>query len=379
MTRWRGLLAGLVTVCSVASAERTSARRAAFLGDAAPTTARGATSRTALTRELPSAPREALRVSLGARPADGAVVTKERVVVAAGRELCSIDPRSAEVRRVDLGEQAAHAPVLDARGRAWTLTTRGVLVIVDADGAIVTRRALPTHAPKLRAAPTLLGGALVVAAGQELLVIDEQGHTRAQATLPDAPSIALSSDGARVFAATDLGRVFSWDIGRAPVELPRLGGLPTSAITLTSAGPALVVDGARLVRLGAHAPTWTTLLRTDAGLLEGPIAASDDECVVETTTGTLLGAKLDGAPTRRVDLPSPRAAHPESIGGVGPGPVLDASGRVVFVRGSGELGVVEGGAVTLADKPSCRAPIGLSASSAGVFVTCADGELVGYR
>lgn len=380
MTRWRWLPLAATLLVADASADRTGARRAAQLGGGTAAAERGDAARTARTRALPSSPKEALRVSLGARVVAGAVATTDRLVVAAGRELCFVDARSAAVTRVDLGGQAAHPPAVDSAGRAWTLTAQGELVIVDADGGTVARRALPTKDPKLRAAPVMFHGSLVVATGTQLLELDVDGAVRAHASLPDAPAIALASDGQRVFAASDLGRVFSWDLARAPVELPRLGGLPTSALTVSPAGPLVVVDGARLVRLSQGAPTWSTLLRSGSALLEGPLAVTTaGECVVETTAGLLLGATLDGKETRRVELPSPRAAHAESIGGVGPGPVVDDGGRVAFVRGSGEVGIVERDTVSLADKPACREPLGLTASSAGLFVTCVDGLVVGYR
>lgn len=380
MTRARWLLVAAGLLGADARADRTGARRAAQLGASAPAAERGDAARAARTASLPSSPREALRVPLGARPVAGAVATPERVVVAAGQELCLVNAASGALRRVELGARAAHAPAVDAAGRAWVVTAQGDVVVADADGVVVTRRTLPVKDPKLRAAPTLSRGSLIVAAGAELLELDVDGAVRAQATLPDAPSIALASDGERVLAATDLGRVFAWDRARAPVELPRLGGLPTSSMTITSAGPVLVVDAARVVRLGRSAPTWSTLLRASAGLLEGPLAATaSGECFVETTSGLLLGATPDGRETRRVELPSPRAAHSDAIGGVGPGPIVDDAGKLAFVRGSGEVGVIAGDAVTMADRPACREPIGLSASAAGLFVTCADGAVVGYR
>ncbi len=380
MKRASWLLLALVSLAAEARADRTGARRAAYLGSKLPAAERGDAARTARFQALPARPIEARRVSLGATPVGGAVATGAGLAVGAGRALCLLEPRSGDVTRVELGGPPAHAPAVDAAGRVWLLTARAELLVTESNGTILTRRPLPVRGAKLRAAPVLSRGALVVAAGNELLEVDVDGAVRAEVTLPDTPSIALASDGARVFAATDLGRVFTWDGARAPVELPRVGGLPTSSMTITSAGPALVVDAARVVRLDRHAPTWVTWVRADSGMLEGPLATTAlGEVFVETTSGLLLGASPDGKETRRVSLPSPRAAHAEAIGGVGPGPILDESGRLAFVRGSGELGVLEGDTLTMADRPACAEPVGLTASSAGLFVTCADGVVVAYR
>jgi PQQ-like domain len=311
--------------------------------------------------------------------------------------------------RARLGNSSALAPpTLLSDGTIAVVTAAGVAWgFAPTTGSVRFSTVLGTRWRDADTAPLALAdGGLLVAAGNALVEIDADGVIRARAVLDEratgehATSAVLDSPGGSLIT-TASGNVYRFRAPAAPRKVGSFGGTTARGAVLADERTLLaVVDGHRLVALDL--PTGTTHVRAGGLALDGPPTVLDPSghdggdphtpgpaglALVSTQLGMLLGIdaagnerihvmldKLPGAgllPTNlfvQVDLkPSPPV-------------VVDATGRVAFVRGNGRAGVVSPeGRVDAVTLERCASPVAvLPAGDRRMLVACHDGGLWMY-
>jgi outer membrane protein assembly factor BamB len=342
-------------------------------------------------------------------------------------EALKLGPDGKEIWRARLGSSpAAAAPVLTNDGTLVVITAAGQAWGLAPNGAVRFVTSLGVRGRDVEAAPLALeDGGVLVASGATLVEIDRDGAIRARASV-DArvgPGVIAGSAESRITGAlieaprgatritasalftTESGAVYGFRPPGAPRRLGTFGGQVRRGAVLANDRTLLaVVDGRRLVALDL--PTGSAHVLTSAPpltALDGPVAvtpASRGElAIVALQNGTLLGLDAAGNEKLRVLLdkqaPPPDAFGSASppVGGMlspptegffgnftssaSPPVIVDAEGRVAFVRLGGRLGVVDAsGAVALASERPCASPTSLTpAGDRRMLLACRDGGL----
>jgi hypothetical protein len=327
------------------------------------------------------------------------------LVVLNNPEIIKLGPDSRELWRARLGSASAQAPptllsdgtvaVVTAVGIAWGFTPSGSVRFSTALG--IPRRDADT------APLALADGGLLVAAGNVLVEIDADGAVRARAALEDrtaggAPMVTGEHAAGAVLEApggeggalvtTLAGNVYRFRPPALPHKIGSFGGTtPRGAAVADERTLLAVVDGRRLVALDL--PTGTTHVRTGGLAFDGPPTIGPGGLVLlGTQLGMLLGVDAAGNERAHVLLDKPSSASSGALSNVfaqvdlkpSPPLVVDASGRVAFVRGNGRMGVVSPtGRVEVAAEGLCPVPIAVvPAGERRVMVACHDGRLWMY-
>lgn len=386
----------------------------AYLGDAPSSSGRSP-------HALPAAPRELWRRPVGAvgqLPAVGPDGSLYLALVAP--ELVKLDASGEEVFRTRLGgASAVSRPALAPDGHVALVTADSSLVFVSPKGRLAAQVALPRRLfPRERAQSwdtpvTLLplaDGAMLVAGGDSLVIVEPSGSLRLALTLGDrlAAEALPSADGLLLFG-------HSGGIARVTAELGarRFAELPSSLV-----GPAqlwgerralLPVGHGRVLALDLQRGTVVQHLVEALGAsIDAPLAlAADGSVYAFTSDGFLVGFDPAGAERLREPLelgasssvssaPTPLRPMPSAPGGfarlsaapagappVGvsaPAPLVDDAGRLVYLRPNGRLGLraPEGGH-TLVQARSCASPIAVVSTAPGrIAVVCREGLVAGF-
>ena len=192
---------------------------------------------------------------------------------------------------------------------------------------------------------------------------------------------------------TATGNVYRFRPPAPPQRIGSFGGTtPRGAVVADARTLLAVVDAHRLVALDL--PTGVTHVRAGGIALDGPPArarAPGRRASSPAQLGMLLGIDAAGnerahVAARQAACPRPRPASccsaPLAQPDLKPSPpvVVDASGRVAFVRASGRAGVVSPeGRVEVASERVCAVPIAvLPAGDKRMLVACHDGGLWMY-
>lgn len=254
-------------------------------------------------------------------------------------------------------------PVITTDGTRVVVTSTAEIWGAAPNGALRIHRSLPVAnvrggVPPL---PTRDGG-IVFAVTGALFYVDASGEVQARAKLDDAPA-GLLENAARTLVVTERGDVFEWKPPAEPTKLGSFGGRLDEGAALSSPNHlAAVVDHQRLVDF--NLTTKTRHIRLDSSdLLQGPPAILvSGETRVASFSGLLLGHDRTGIETSRAQLePTTGGALPSTPGLSLPPPLLvDAEGRVAFVRPGLDAGVVlASGETRSAAGAACGDPLAL--------------------
>ncbi len=294
-----------------------------------------------------------------------------------------------------------------------TSTSDGTVVFLTAAGdAVGVRRtsASPRFVRRVsadrgaRAAPLgLTDGGAVLATARELIVIDADGNVRARTALPEAPAAPLLSDGARILSVSGSGAVHAWTPGSEIVRVGSFGAPTDGGAALSSPTTLLaIIEGNHFVELDLARGLRTTRTVAAQGIYLGPPAVRRDArgdggagapqgCVLALTTTRTFTAcvSVDGKDTR--SNVGPHAVGVLSDGGAAPlvapphvAPLVDDAGAAAFATPEGQVGVVtpQGAVEVLGESPCPRT--GRSAGIAGLasagrsafYVTCESGVVL---
>jgi hypothetical protein len=361
---------------------------------------------------LPAKPVELWRRQTGATIETAPVVDSSGGVwvALAIPEVVRLSPLGGEDRRVRLGSSgAATSPTMLSDGTILVVTASGALVGVGRDGAVKFNSSPGIRGREVEVAPVgKSDGGAVLAAGKTLLDVAGDGTLRAKAELAERAvgSLLLSELGA--LAIGEAGGVYAWKPPLAPRKLGSFGG----SVKRAPGGPAAtggaampsermllaVVDGKKLVSLdlksglsSVRAPSGPLGLGLDgppavsakgiaymgseAGFVVGLDHAGDE---VLAATADKVTLTVDAGPP----MPMVRRYGAAMAIETKPSPpvVIDADGRVAFVRTSGRVGVVSpDGAVSIATERACSTPVALVPAGEGRFlVACRDGTVVAF-
>lgn len=311
-----------------------------------------------------------------------------------------------------LGISIERPPVVDARGIIYVLGERGdvvavsqtgeelwrlatafsqpgpaavlsddTIVFVDVNGeAVAVRdRSVRWHAKFARGDPTrpiplaLDDGGVIVAAGNEIAMLDSEGHERARLALPELTSALVATASAQIAIVTANGTIWTWAPGAIDAtRVASFGAAVDGGAVLGSghvlfavtAGAARVVtadldDGTVTTRASAGGSLWlgppavrgeivSLLALTAAGEVALAFDGSGSE-IGQTWIGSSAISTLDGGIALRGPLPRVP-------------PLVDQEGTVVFAAADGALGVVAGlgsGHPTVQRIPdACPPPLG---------------------
>jgi hypothetical protein len=329
---------------------------------------------------LPSHPRLLWRARVAAGADFSFAVDGEGALVlaSAASVVAQVDARGRTSWTARTGSPAAIGPVLLSDGRRAVITSSGELVAFDATGRLVLRRALPGgDVRNAVAALALDDGGLAFATGDTVLHIERDGDVRSRSRLEGTVQ-SLLARGGELLAVTERGHVFSLVRSRAPLRVGSFGGRIDEGAALALPDRLLaVVEHRRLIELRLTGGTRRTAVFDPVLSLVGPpVIAADGGTRISTADGMLLFHDVRNRETLRVAL-EPQAGSGE-VGGFAPPVVVDAQGRVAFVRPGRDAGVVlPSGEIAAAANATCPDPIALCPAGPGRFaVACRSGVLL---
>jgi hypothetical protein len=271
------------------------------------------------------------------------------------------------------GSEEWHASTAAIEASAPTLLSDGTLVFTDAAGEAIAVRAGTVRwrvrfgrSDAARAIPpsplALDDGGVVVATARDLSALDSEGHERSRVALPEpvaGPLLAAAALG-EVIAVGASGTVWTWSPGASEVtRVATFGGPIDDSAALADDHTLVAVAGGRLhlVAIDLVRGTATTRAFAPAGLWLGPPSMEGGiaHLLLQVPTGELaLGIDAAGGETSRALLTLHPPAMATSDGGVAPivplphTPLLvDAAGTLAFATADGGVGVVSAGSVDL--------------------------------
>jgi hypothetical protein len=312
--------------------------------------------------------------------------------------------------RTPLGTLVEHAPVVDERGIAYVVGTRGEVVAVGRDGT--ERWRLQTGAPqpgpsailaddtvvfvdaigeaiavrsgtvRWRArfgqgaanppAPLPLeDGGVVVATPHELAALDADGRERARMILPEATMLPLVAALGKVIVVTASGTVWSWSPGVSEASRVASFGAPVDTGAALADDHTLVAVTAGQLHLAAVdllRGTATTRAVAPSGLWLGPpatrqltthlglLTASSELAVAVDASGNEVSRAVLALHAPSVSADGGAAAL---VAAAHTPPLVDAAGALAFATEEGVIGVAsEKGVDLLADR--CEPPLGIA-------------------
>jgi hypothetical protein len=234
-------------------------------------------------------------------------------------------------------------PVLTTNGTRVVVTNGAEVLGMSPSGASVFERRLPVASIR-HAAPPLAtrDGGFVIAASGGLFHLDASGDLQARAAAPEPPAALLEHAG-RILMATQRGDVLEWKPPAGPTKLGSFGGRVEGSVALSSPNHlTAVVDHERLVDFKLSAKTRHIRLSSSERLEGTPAILKTGETRVTTFGGLLLGHDRSGLETSRANLEPASASGLPSLPGMFQAPpvIVDAKGRVAFVRPGLDAGVV---------------------------------------
>jgi len=310
----------------------------------------------------------------------------------------------------------AAPPVLLSSGTIAVVNSLGELVGISPGGSVryTTALGVSTSAGVRDGGVSPLAlddGGLAVASGRTLLEVSADGSVRARAQLEDSAVGALIPGPEGTLVTTGSGAVYTFKPPGAPRKIGSFGGsVRKGAVRVDDRTLLAVVDGRRIVALDI--PTGTTQTRATAGLLLGgfdaPVAVGPGGAAVTGAfAGLILSFDASGneklrvsidpsssltpaAPTASPYAPPPYPGGPGSSFGSGTFPTMDmrpsppvlvdADGRVAFVRANGRAGILapDGNMTTLSERV-CGRPVSIQpAGPKKVVISCEEGTVVMY-
>jgi len=316
---------------------------------------------------------------------DHPVVVDERgALIAAGTQLVEIDHRGRVAWSLRTGAALpAAAPAILSDGTRVVVTAAPELFMVQRSGTLKLRKPLPGASMRFVAPPLPLDdGGLAIAVAGELMRAEPNGELWARASLDD-PVRALVRSGDAIAVVTGRGEVYSWRPPELPKRLGSFGGRIDDGAALS--GPAkltAVVAQTRVVDLSLVSGARANRIGDGLLVFRGPPAImASGEIRLVSADGQLLGYDAAGRETLRVALEPPvmlgdSGAPPPNLFGAPP-VVVDAEGRVGFVRPGLEAGVVTSdGSVSTAKGAACADPVSIApAGSRRLVVACRSGLL----
>ena len=349
---------------------------------------------------LPAQPRELWRHELPGSLDFAPLVDAAGAVLAVtgSRRVLRVGADGTQRWQVSLGRSPAALPPL--------LTSDGALAVVCADGRV--RRVSPTgevrtgpplyvHTRKAQASPLALDDAgLAVAAERQLVRLDAQDRPVARAELPELPVGGVLRWGDDLLVTLEDGSVVAWHLPGLPRIVAKLPGSPTGGGALI--GPSLlavVLDRTSVLTVHLRSGQIRILAGGTATgrRFDGPVVLDElGRVVVASVVGELLVFDRRGAVARRLALENEALIFGADGGAplpslfrkveIEPSPplIIDRAGRVGFVRTSGRVGVVDGGAgvdaVRVASPRFCANPLAILPAGQGrMLVACQNGSL----
>jgi hypothetical protein len=344
--------------------------------------------RTGRTRtRLPDKPVEAWRRQLG--PLDlPPLVDKDGAVLAllTTPEVVKLSADGKEIWRQRIGTSPAVVPaVFTSDGTLVLVTGAGHAVGLGPSGRILFDVPLALRVTDKDSAPVALtDGGVVVGAGRTLVVLDRDGGARARTTMTERVAGLFLGVGNEVLFTSEDGTLYGWRAPSLPRRIGSFGGSPRQgAILLDARASVAVVDQRGIVSLDLSTPTTDSF---DAP----PAVGVGAQVIAMTASGDLVfvdavdDAKHAPSLERRASAAAANrpATSGRVVGGAeskaSPAAIVDADGRVVFVRARGRVGVVRpDGGVFVATERVCGAPIAiLPAAERAILVACHDGAIV---
>lgn len=337
--------------------------------------------RTGRTREpLPTAPRVLWRARITGGLQLPVVVDARGHVIAASpmSQLVELDAKGKLAWSAKTGNSVpVQGPVLTTNGTRMLVTSNAELWGISANGTLLMRRSLPTPSVR-RAVPPLAtaDGGVVLAVVGSLLALDASGDVQARASQAD-PVATLIEHGRRTLIVTERGDVLEWNPPREPTKLGSFGGSVEEGVALSSANHlTAVVDAKRIVDFKLSTKTRHIRAQSTDRLQGPPTILANGETRVASFSGLMLGHDRAGLETARAELePGSGASVP---GMFQPPPlVVDAMGRVAFVRPGLEAGVVlESGEQKTAAGAACGDPLSLAPAGPNRFVVACRSGLI---
>lgn len=416
MTRARlaaGLCVAAVALAAyAASAQRIDPRRPATFVVGAPAGAapmqRVDARRTGLAKQpLPGGPlRIAWRKTIGLSIDQAALAGSDGTlaVVTARGDVMFLD---------EAGEERSHVTVGAGSVGPAVMTSDGTIVFATSSGEVigVKRSASNNQRPRFstriggeragRAAPLALDdGGVVVASSSELVVLDSDGNVRARAALPEQVTAPLLATGDKVVAIGASGAVFGWTPGREPSRIGSFGAPVDGGAAFADATTLVaVIETNHLVELDIARGVRSTRAIAAQGLYLGPpsVRAGSRGGSIATVLAMTpsRGFVVTVDPAGQETLRAPIATFIPQVlpdGGAAPlvapphvGPVVDARGTIAFAATDGHVGVVtpEGAVETIGEQLCSRSGrttgtvAGLTPFGRGSFaVTCGEGVVV---
>lgn len=346
---------------------------------------------------LPDKPVEAWRRQLG--PLDlPPLVDKDGAVVAllTTPEVVKLSSDGKEIWRQRIGASPAVVPgTFTSDGTLVLVTSPGHAIGLSPSGRVLFDVPLALRVTDKDSAPVALpDGGVAIGAGRALVVLDRDGGARARTTTTErVAGLFLGVDDEVLFTSED-GTLYGWRAPSLPRRLGSFGGSPRHGAILLDARTAVaVVEQRGLVSVdlstGAR-HVWTSSTPATDSLDAPPVVGIGAQVIAMTTSErlvfvdvvtdakhatSLLGRSLPTAGDRA-------ATNGPFAGGVAPkaspAVIVDAAGRVAFVRAHGRVGVVQpDGGVFVATERVCGAPIAvLPAAERAILVACHDGAVV---
>jgi hypothetical protein len=319
--------------------------------------------------------------------------------------------------RRSLGLTLEHAPLVDASGDVTLVTSRGDVVVLDAEGNERTHTAVGASAVgaaaslsdgtvafvtgaadvvgvklgvvRFRAriggeraaagatlAPLALDdGGFVAASATEVDVFDAGGNVRARAPFAEPLSGPLIAAMGRVIITTAAGVVYAWAPGREASRIASFGGAIDGGAALAGDHTLVaVVDGAQLAELDLQRGVVTTrasAIAAGVSTFAGPPAVRGTTTTLLALTATrtfIVTLDASGQEVARQGIATPGAASATDAGAATPPPphvgvLVDPRGAVAFASPDGQVGSISpAGGLDVLGEPLC-ARLG-SASSA---------------
>jgi hypothetical protein len=253
------------------------------------------------------------------------------------------------------------------------LTTGGELFGFDRAGRERFSVALPLVATGRVAQPLPENdGGLVLAAGRNVIRLDRSGVVRASARL-DADVATLLRRRSETLIVTERGEIFGWQPPAEPTELGSFAARVDGA-ALDGDRLSAVVDQKKLVELNLASGTKLQRADVPTGLSGPPALLPGGATRVVTQDGMLLAHDAKGDETLRVALEPPSligdaGATVVSASNASPPLIVDAKGRVGFVRPGLDAGTVDSaGNVRAAAGAACIDPVGVAPAGSGRMV-----------
>lgn len=318
---------------------------------------------------LPEAPTELWRRSLGTLEVAPLVDASGAITLAlASAEIVKLGAGGKEIWRTRMqGGGPASAPIRLSDGTLGVVSTGGFFVGVGDRGRIRFSTPLGARGPDLVAPPAPLddGGAAIVT-GRSLVTIDADGRLTTETLLSAHVSSTplVTDDG--ILVVGDDGSVMRI---RPPRQAQKIGSFQVmldGGAVLADERTLLGVTRDRLLALDLK--TGIVSVRASTGsfaTIDGPVVVARDHSAFFTTSdGLLFGVDASGQEIARatVERVTPQQPPPGMGPGYPPGAyppggypgqvvrqspplLIDANGRIAFVRATGRFGISVGSAV----------------------------------